>query len=178
MRANLEGLHVASCQFLENGCCRVVAEITDIPIDRCATSQQACAACANTRAPFQLNEVTASLAVMAAKSTGDGAVMARVRQKVNHAIAVERSSAPPKPATGPGSELKRILLRLGIKEQPGCQCASRAREMDHKGADWCRENIDTIVGWLREEAEKQSLPFFDLAARAMIRYAIHRASRS
>ena len=49
--------------------------------------------------------------------------------------------------------------------------------MDHKGADWCRENIDTIVGWLREEAEKQSLPFSELAARMLVLYAIRRAAK-
>jgi hypothetical protein len=52
---------------------------------------------------------------------------------------------------GTGTELKKILTKIGIKATPNCSCNTRAKIMDEKGADWCENNIDTIVGWLREE---------------------------
>jgi hypothetical protein len=42
---------------------------------------------------------------------------------------------------------------------------------------WCEANLDEIVGWLREEATKRSLPFLDLPARLLVRRAISNARR-
>ena len=50
--------------------------------------------------------------------------------------------------------------------------------MDAKGCDWCEANIDTIVGWLREEAEKRGLPFLDVVGRLLVRRAIRSARRA
>lgn len=44
--------------------------------------------------------------------------------------------------------------------------------MNTRGPDWCAENIDTIVGWLREESEKRKLPFVDFAGKLLIQRAI------
>jgi hypothetical protein len=76
---------------------------------------------------------------------------------------------------GPGTELKRMLGRIGIKAEPGCKCTARAEEMDRRGCDWCEANVPTIVGWLREEAKKRGLPFLDAAAGLLVRRAIHNA---
>lgn len=72
---------------------------------------------------------------------------------------------------GPGTELKKLLAKLGIT-QGGCSCNSHAAEMDRKGPDWCTANLDTITGWLRDEAAKRKLPFSAVAARLLIRRAI------
>jgi hypothetical protein len=50
--------------------------------------------------------------------------------------------------------------------------------MDAKGIEWCESNVDTIVGWLREEAEKRKLPFVDLAGRLLVKRAIANARRN
>jgi hypothetical protein len=50
--------------------------------------------------------------------------------------------------------------------------------MDTRGCDWCEANLDTIVGWLREEAEKRGLPFLDVAGRLLVRRAIRNARRA
>ena len=84
--------------------------------------------------------------------------------------------SPPAPADGPGTELKKLLRRFGIEATPNCKCNARAAEMNRRGADWCRENIETIVGWLREEAHLRRLPFSETAARWMARRAIKAAS--
>ena len=90
--------------------------------------------------------------------------------------------APPKPrppatTSGPGTELKALLKTIGITASPGCSCNKRAAIMDEKGCDWCEENLDEIVGWLREEATKRKLPFLDVAGKILVRRAIRNARR-
>jgi len=84
-----------------------------------------------------------------------------------------RAPDPP-PGKGPGAELKKLLAKIGIVSKPNCSCNARARAMDDRGADWCAENIPTIVGWLEEEHKRQKiqLPFSKLAASLLVRYAI------
>jgi hypothetical protein len=57
-------------------------------------------------------------------------------------------------ARGPGTELKKLLRSYGVRPSAGCKCNARAREMDERGVEWCRQNIATIIGWLKEEADK------------------------
>lgn len=49
--------------------------------------------------------------------------------------------------------------------------------MNANGPDWCEANLETIVGWLRESAEKQGLPFVPFVARGLVKLAIRRARR-
>jgi hypothetical protein len=92
---------------------------------------------------------------------------------------VSRLPEPVAPPThGPGTELKKLLARVGIVATPDCSCNARAAEMDRQGVDWCEANVDTIVGWLREQAEARGLPFFDVAGRLLVRRAIANARRN
>ena len=86
--------------------------------------------------------------------------------------------SPATPAHGPGTELKKLLARVGITATPDCSCNARAAEMDRQGVEWCEANIDTIVGWLREQAEARGLPFLDMAGRLLVRRAISNARRN
>jgi hypothetical protein len=79
---------------------------------------------------------------------------------------------------GPGTELKKLLATVGITASPTCSCNARAAEMNARGVDWCKANIDTIVGWLREEAAKRGLPFLDAAGRLLVRRAIRNARKA
>lgn len=79
--------------------------------------------------------------------------------------------------SGPGTELKALLQRIGITPKPGCACNKRAAEMDANGCDWCAANIDTIDGWLAEEAKKRKLPYLSVAGKALILLAIRRARK-
>lgn len=83
----------------------------------------------------------------------------------------------PEITDGPGTHLKRLLRQFGIVDREGCGCRDKAREMDRRGVEWCAENIDTIVGWLREEAERRELPFVEFAARQLVKLAIRRARK-
>lgn len=76
-----------------------------------------------------------------------------------------------------GCQLNRLLSNVGIEYTPDCKCASRAVEMDRNGEAWCRANIDTITGWMREEAENRGLPFVEFAAKQLVRLAIRLAER-
>jgi hypothetical protein len=49
--------------------------------------------------------------------------------------------------------------------------------MDRQGVEWCQANIETIVGWLREQATARGLPFFKAAARLLVRRAIANARK-
>jgi hypothetical protein len=90
---------------------------------------------------------------------------------------------PAQPAVHPsgctaGAELKKLLAKVGITATPDCSCNARAAEMDRQGCDWCEENVDTIVGWLREQAQARGLPFLDAAGRMLVRRAIRNARRN
>lgn len=78
---------------------------------------------------------------------------------------------------GPGTELKKLLSKLGLKPALNCQCAKRIREMNQRGCEWCSENIAIILEWLREEAKRAGLPFFEAGARIVVKRAIHNAKR-
>lgn len=82
---------------------------------------------------------------------------------------------------GPGTELKKILSYIGITATPTCSCNDRARRMDEmeaKEPGWCTKNMDTIIGWLREESEKRGLPFVEIVARGIVNLAIKRAKKN
>ncbi len=81
--------------------------------------------------------------------------------------------------SGPGRELKKLLSSLGFKAAPGCKCNKRARYMDKMGCDWCEQNVDQIVGWLREEHDRQKsvIPFVPLAVQQLAKLAIRRARK-
>ena len=77
-----------------------------------------------------------------------------------------------------GTAIKSLLATVGIVATPDCSCNQRAAEMDRRGCDWCEENLDVIVGWLREEAHKRKLPFVDFAGRLLVRRAISNARKA
>jgi hypothetical protein len=83
---------------------------------------------------------------------------------------------------GPGTELKALLAGwpFRIVATPDCKCTSRAAYMDAKGCDWCEspEGMAEIMGFLREAAEERGLPFVDIAARLLVRRAIHNARKA
>lgn len=101
------------------------------------------------------------------------------------APSARRTSQPPvarvaTPTKGPGTELKKLLAKIGITATPTCSCNARARKMDEmeaKEPGWCESHLDEIVGWLREEATKRKLPFVDVAGRVLVRRAIANARK-
>jgi len=78
---------------------------------------------------------------------------------------------------GPGAILSGMIKKIGIVMTQGCSCRRHAIEMNEKGNDWCEANIDTIVGWLREEASKRRLPFLDSVGKLMVNRAIKKSRK-
>ena len=78
---------------------------------------------------------------------------------------------------GPGTELKKLLKLIGITSTPNCSCNAKANIMNQMGSQWCKDNIDTIIEWLRVEAQKRNLPFIEYGAKKIIQLAIYRAER-
>ena len=79
--------------------------------------------------------------------------------------------------TGPGTELKRMLAKLGIAVTADCPCNERAAAMDSNGWAWCEQNLGTIVGWMREESARRGMTFIPLGARFLVKRAIAKARR-
>jgi hypothetical protein len=78
---------------------------------------------------------------------------------------------------GPGTELKALLAKVGIVPTPSCKCNERAAIMDQNGSEWTEQNIDRVVGWLKEESDKRNLPFVPIAAKLLVKRAIHNARK-
>lgn len=91
--------------------------------------------------------------------------------------------APPTPApqhwdpAGAGSQLKLLLSKLGIKSTENCSCNQRARTMNERGIEWCEQNVNEIVGWLKEEAGRRNLPFLAFPTKLLVQRAIKIAKR-
>jgi hypothetical protein len=76
---------------------------------------------------------------------------------------------------GAGTILSNFLKKIGITSTPNCLCRQRAIEMNEKGTDWCLQNLDTIVEWLKEEADKRQYTYQDWCIKALVNRAIKRS---
>lgn len=112
-----------------------------------------------------------TLARLRTQSTDDAAAVDQAYGHLRRAV----RKASPKGQCLAGAELTKIIAWLGFEYTPDCPCEKHARQMDNKGCKWCRENLDTIVGWLKVEAKKQKLPFSKFIARRIVLVAIRRA---
>jgi hypothetical protein len=83
-----------------------------------------------------------------------------------------------KPEPGVGAELKKLLSLIGITSSENCSCNRHAAEMDERGPEWCEENMETILGWLKKEADRRNLPFVKVAAKLMVKRAIRNYRKS
>jgi len=78
---------------------------------------------------------------------------------------------------GPGTIFSNMLSIIGIKASENCSCKRHAVEMNIRGPEWCLNNLDTILSWLKEESAKRSLPFVETIAKLMIKKAISKSQR-
>lgn len=79
--------------------------------------------------------------------------------------------------SGPGTILSQMIKSVGIVMTQGCSCRRHAIEMNTRGNDWCENNVDTIVGWLREEAKKRKLPFMDSIGKLIVNRAVKKSRK-
>jgi hypothetical protein len=76
-----------------------------------------------------------------------------------------------------GHHLSLLLKKLSIRHSAGCKCKAKEKYLNNAGANWCEQNIETIVEWLKEEASARGLPFFSTIARMLVRRAIANARK-
>jgi hypothetical protein len=105
-----------------------------------------------------------------------GRVVASERTKAN--CGPVRNFTP-----GPGYHLSQLLSPIKhasqwLRLETDCSCQKYAAEMDRNGVEWCEANIETIIGWLREGAEKHGLPFSGMVARWIVKRAIRQAKNN
>jgi hypothetical protein len=83
----------------------------------------------------------------------------------------------PAPKEGPGTELKKLLGRIGIKATATCSCNAHARDMDEKGVEWVRANLDLVSGWLEKQAKNRGLPYSHFVGKKLIELACSKAEK-
>ncbi len=68
----------------------------------------------------------------------------------------EKAAAKHAAKHGPGTQLHKLIEQLtGEGITASCKCARHIAEMNHRGPDWCKKNVETIVGWLLEEVQRR-----------------------
>lgn len=77
----------------------------------------------------------------------------------------------------PGTVLSKMIKSVGIQMTDSCSCKRHALEMNENGNDWCEQNIDTIVGWLRDESKRRGLPFIDALGKLLVGRAIKKSRK-
>ena len=78
---------------------------------------------------------------------------------------------------GVGTNVKKYLLRLGIRAKGRCHCEDMAAMMDASGPAWCRENLDAILDSMSESAKILGVPFVRVAAKALVWRAIRKEEK-
>lgn len=84
----------------------------------------------------------------------------------------------PLKAEGPGTELKKLLGRLGIVASPGCSCNAMAARMDAAGPDGSEAMMGDVLAVMQAEARKRGLPWIEAAARLLVKRAIRNARKA
>ena len=78
---------------------------------------------------------------------------------------------------GAGTELHNLLKKFRIGFRPGCKCKQHIVEMNVRGVVWCRQNVEKILGWLKEEAVERDMYFNKTVVRMLIKRAIAKAEQ-
>jgi len=163
------------CRFLTaNHQCEVASNLAVCTV---RASARGCIACQQDTNPRAMNVVTIGMALVQRKRLGRPTRELKIlldNYKPDSQPVVSLRIGDYRP--GPGSELKKMLAWFAHPNS-SCDCDSRADTMNDWGADGCRENIDTILDWLMEEAQERGLPhgrFTRVVARSLVDTAIRR----
>lgn len=159
------------CQQKDNhGVCGVVKALCGIGIKPMEPFCRVCTNTTDTPKSGKPNNVTVTLAYGTLKKHRPKEAAAFAEEWKDVLKNVTNKTVIPQ---GPGTELALMLNKLGIKECTTCHI--HARTMNKHGCDWCEENEETILQWLREGAERNSVPFVKTVAKWFLRKAIKRA---
>jgi len=157
--------------------CRVATQLADCDVSASAAGCQACQVNDNPRA---INVVTIGMALVQRKRLGKSTaelkkLLDNYKPDAPQAVSFRIGDYRP----GPGSELKKMLAWFA-RPSDACQCETHADTMNDWGAEGCRDNLETILDWLMEEAQLRELPhgrFTRAIARSLVLTAIRRFER-
>lgn len=152
------------------GYCKIAQELSGGL--KCETSSEACAVCITLSNAKSHNSVTASLATSAVKEQAPERLQETIKE-LRHLYQILDKEKPLE-SSGPGSQLKSILSWFAV-DTPGCKCLDRANKMNNWGPQGCRDNMETILSWLEEEARTRGMPFVKIIAKQLVLLAISRA---
>ena len=166
------------CKYLTNQRqCQVASNLADCTV---RASAAGCTACKKQSNPQAINLVTIGMGLVQRKRLGrptDDLKKLLENYKPDSTPTISFRIGEYRP--GPGSELKKMLTWFA-RPSTSCDCESHAETMNDWGAAGCRENIDTILDWLMEEAQERGLPhgrFTRVIASSLVDTAIRRSIR-
>lgn len=140
----------------------------------CRATVEQCRKCLSLETPGDVNAMTVGVACLSLMQGGFRRSAGCVAQC--YYAFIPKAQRPASPPDGAGTELERIIATwFGISDDPKCKCKSRVAEMNARGVAWCEASIETIVGWLKEEAARRQFFFSKPVARQVVRLAIRRA---
>ena len=76
---------------------------------------------------------------------------------------------------GVGDTLSNIISKMGYGYSPISRARAKITYLNKKGIDWCEQNQDVILIWLKEECVANRIQFLDLIGKSIIRLAIKKA---
>ncbi len=174
---------MTTCPYLtKTNHCDVASRIAECNV---LASAKACVACQRDQNPQAINAVTIGMAIVNRKRRKQP--ITTLTQLLKNYLHETEEPVTLKIAThgpGPGSELKKMLAWFA-RPSESCNCPviidmGRAETMNDWGTDGCRQNFETIVDWLMEEAKLRGLPngkFTRIIAQSLVTTAIRRFER-
>jgi len=139
-------LPIPVCDFLEaeTGECNIISELATIPH---YPTPEECRGCNRCSRPCTVNEVTRSIANQLRVDAGLSALL----------------DTP----GGPGTKLASVLSWFA-PSSPNCGCEERAAIMDAWGVQGCKDNLPTILHWLRSSAHAANIPYSEFGTKIIL----------
>lgn len=70
--------------------------------------------------------------------------------------------------SGPGTTLHNLITWF-IPQPENCGCPNRVQVMNAWGKERCLEELPTILGWLRESALDNNIPYSEFVIAAVVK---------
>lgn len=96
--------------------------------------------------------------------------------EVTKALATVANPSLSTPERGVGTRLANTIEWF-LTKPPGCHCADRAEIMNMWGPDRCKQEMKTILSWLRESALDNDIPYSEFVCHALVRSVIAISSK-
>lgn len=144
-----------ACNLRKGNSCRLVSDLSLLPLEKSVITDAACRQCLAMGKGNVVNTVTVSVSISLLHRNG-------LFDPKRHAYLVNAAAS----TKGVGKILAEMLSWIAKPDEGDCYCKSRAAIMDVWGPVKCEEEIETIVGWLLEGAEKHNVDWVPKSLQA------------